>query len=68
MQNQRVSIFAHTYSYGLEWLANADTLEEVQAQLDAGDFDGPDVAWVIVVPCLGFRDLDGIREHAPNDD
>lgn len=47
-------------SDGMNWLANAATLEEATAMLDAGDFDHYD--FVMVVPVLAFRDVDGGRE------
>ena len=58
-----IAIFAHTYLSGVQWLANAPDAATAQAQIDAGDFDSPDNAWIIAVPCAAFRDYDGERAH-----
>lgn len=58
-----IAIFAHTYSSGMQWLANASDPADAQAQIDAGDFDSPDNAWIIAVPCVTFKAYDGEREH-----
>ena len=58
-----IAIFAQTYSSGMQWLANAPNAAAAQAQIDAGDFDSPDNAWIIAVPCMAFKDYDGERER-----
>ena len=58
-----IAIFAQTYSSGMQWLANAPDTAAAQAQIDAGDFDSSDNAWIIAVPCVAFKDYDDGREH-----
>ena len=49
--------------HGMVWLANAETEAEARAQIEAGDFDHPDVNFVFAIPGLvAFRDLDGVRK------
>ena len=58
-----IAIFAQTYSSGVQWLANASDATTAQIQIDAGDFDSPDNAWIIAVPCVAFKGCDGEWEH-----
>lgn len=57
------AIFTQTANK-MTWCANAETEADAIAQINAGDFDRDDVDFVFALPgIVGFRDLDGAREH-----
>ena len=57
-----IGIFAQT-QVGFVWLANVDTLEESKAQIDAGDFDGPDVEFVFAIEgVVHTRNLEEVEQ------